>query len=580
MPESIDLEEDVHCKSNVLAFPILFFLLVVTPMGYVAADDRLDYVSQRLDDAIEQEFIGAAVVGVYDSGEVHYLSKGRLSKGSEVKPNETTLFEIGSITKVFTAALTQALVDSEVLSWDSTIETALKNWRMVNNDVRDISLRELATHSSGLPRMPLNWRAIDPLDPYVGYDRQKLQAFISRFDPPQLQKVSAYSNLGFGLLGNIAANAAQQSYLDALTELVLDPLGMQNTSIGITQESRANLAQGFAQGAMIPNWNFESLEGAGALLSSAEDLVKFIRSNIEHDDSPISRSLQQLQQIQVKPNQAFGWATQQGEMDDLVFWHSGLTGGYASFIAVSPSKSKGWVVLTTSSHGGLVNEIGRSFFTPVADSKPLDLSGYVGVYRLAGNTFMTISERNNQLFGQATGQAQFPLTHVEDRKYKFDPAGIALTFQNPRRDKSNSFAMTQGTQTIKANRVEDRLGIPKRMEIEIEEEILEDYAGNFRLAPRAVLTVLHRNGQLFAMMTDQPTFPIFPMGKDKFFYKQVDAELLFQRNSEGDVTSLTLIQAGEHQLPKIKEGEALLQPLPSSQPNRPRPVERVTPPSR
>ena len=555
-------------------------IALVVPMSLIASDDRMDYVAERLESAIRHEFIGAVVVGYYDSGDVQYMNFGRVRKDSQEVPTEKTLFEIGSITKVLTAALAQVLIDSESLNWDSTVKASLEDWRITNPRIRNITLRELATHSSGLPRMPLNWQATDPLDPYLGYDTKMLQAFISEFDPSELKKEPVYSNLGFGLLGTIAANAAGKSYLSALKDLVLEPLGMHNTTVGVTNEIARDLAQGFGQGAAIPNWNFEALAGAGAVLSSAEDMVQFIKKNVEQDDSNVVGSLKKLQQVQVQPNQAFAWALDQSESGQPVFWHAGLTGGYACFVAISPEESKGWVLLATSIQGGLVNEIGRSFYAPYQRTEPMDLSAYLGVYQLVQNLYMTFTERDNQLIAQATGQPEIQLSFVKDREFKFDPAGIVLTFADPKDGKSNSVSMNQRGQTLNGTRVEEHFGVPKREEVEIDKEVLKDYLGVYRLAPRVTFTIVARDDQLYSMITEQPTVPLFAMGEDRFFYKQVDAEILFERDTEGSVTGLTLIQNGEHKAPKADRAEAGATPRPQNRPDRSRTPSRSSPPRR
>lgn len=580
MFESNVQRRSIHLKQSKFLWPLLCVFVLFAPVSLMGSDERMDYVAERLESAIEYDFIGAAVVGYYDSGNVHYLKLGRVSKDSETAPNETTLFEVGSITKVFTAALTQVLVDSGELSWDSTVKSSLEDWPITSAKIRNITLRELATHSSGLPRMPLNWKAKDPLDPYLGYDTKLLQQFIGQIDPPQLRKQPAYSNLGFGLLGAIAANAAGKSYSSALKELVFEPLGMFHSSVGISNDMKSNLALGFGQGAQIPNWNFDALAGAGAVLSSAEDMVQFIKRNIEEDDSSAFKSLSQLQKVQVQPNQAFAWVVEKNESGQPVFWHAGLTGGYASFLAISPEESKGWVLLTTSMQGGLVNDIGRSFFTPIPRRETIDLSAYLGVFRIIRGMYMTFSERENRLIAQATGQPEILLTFVKDREFKFDPADMVLSFEKPRDGKSESVDMKQRGQTLKGRRVEDRFGIPNREVVELDEETLNEYPGFYRLAPKAVFTVVIRDGQLFSMVTGQPIIPMFPMDEDRFFYKQIDAEVKFERDKEGNVSGLTLIQNGEHKAPKTDSGEIAVTPPPKNRPNRPRSPSQSGPPRR
>ncbi len=571
---------DLH-KQTRLVWQLLCMFVLIAPLSLAASDDRMDYVAERLESAIQHEFIGAAVVGYYDAGEINYVNFGRVSQDSDAVPNETTLFEIGSISKVFTAALTQALIDSESLSWDSTVKSSLDDWNILNAKVRNITLRELATHSSGLPRMPLNWRAVDPLDPYLMYNKDHLQAFLGQFDPPQLKKELAYSNLGFGLLGNIAAHATGRKYSEALQNLVLEPLGMKHTTVGITNEIQTTMADGFGQGAKIPNWNFEEgLVGAGAVLSTAEDMVQFIKRNVVDDGSQIYKSLKRLQQVQVQPNQAFAWTMERNHAGKAIFSHAGQTGGYACFVAISPEESQGWVVLATSMHGGLVNEIGRSFFGPDPQKEPMDLSAYLGVYRLVAKMYMTLTERDNQLMAQATGQSEIPLTFVKEREFKFEPADMVLKFDRPKDGKSRVLNMLQRGQNIRARRVEDRFGIPERVEIELDEELLTEYPGVYQLAPRAALAVVLRDGQLFAMFSGQNTTPIFAMDSDRFFYKQTDAELLFERDEDGKISSLTLFQNGEHKAPKIEMGSMMGAPSPANRPSRPGPPSQSNRPRR
>ncbi len=511
----------------------------------------LDHATRQLEIAVERDLVRGAVVGVYDSGSVSYEGVGKTTRGSSTPPTKDTLFEIGSITKVFTALLVQTLVDGEELNWDSTLQESLPMFDFANEEVKEITLRELAIHASGLPRMPTNMQPGDLLDPYADYSVEQLVTFLEDFDPEALDKSQVYSNLGFGLLGTIAAFGVD--YSDLMSSNVFDPLEMTNSHTSHSPKTRQNLATGFSRGATMPNWNFVAMAGAGCILSSAEDLMKFAIRNLESLETPIDESLRNLREAQIASNQGLGWALLQTDDGKPVYWHGGATGGYVSFLAISPEESKGWVILATSTESALITDLGMSFFRSPQETDAVDLSPYVGVFELAPELYITFFERDSQLFGQASGQPEFPLTHSEDRNFGFELGGISIIFGEPDNGQAQDLEWTQGGQTIPAKRVDDSLGITHREAIELSEATLSQYPGKYELAENVFLTIIHRDGQLFAHATGQPVFPVFATEKDRFFYKVVDAEIHFERNESNSVTALVLHQNGEMRAPKVSD---------------------------
>lgn len=173
-------------------------------------------VFSGIERAIENRTVRAVSVGLYDNGDMQVVGFGQVSRADSSTPQGDTLFEIGSITKVFTSPLAQTQVDAGRLSWDDTIASRLPDVEFANGEVAAITLRELSTHRSGLPRLPDNIDSTDPLDPYKGYDRELLLSFLAAYDPDALVKEMSYSNLGAGVLGTIAADAAELSYAEAM----------------------------------------------------------------------------------------------------------------------------------------------------------------------------------------------------------------------------------------------------------------------------------------------------------------------------------------------------------------------------
>lgn len=528
------------------------FALIAVFLGSACQAADSGDIRDRIESAVSRGTVGAAVFGVYDQGEVTIYGYGRIGPDQPREPDGDTLFEIGSITKVFTALLVQRLVDQDRVAWDHPISRYLGEVPFENDAAGAITLRSLATHSSGLPRLPDNLAPSDGLDPYADYAQSDLNGFLGSFDPDTLSGEYAYSNLGFGLLGSIAAEAAELAYPDAIAKYVFEPLGMDRSFASYPEEPDANMASGYSSGAVVPAWTFDALAGAGAIVSSANDLMNLIRASCEGDASDMQKAIVATRELQHVNGMALGWHTRSDSDGNTVYWHNGGTGGFASFLAVNPATSQGWLILAASTEYDWITELG---FSPLAaaeeSTEAIDLAPFVGVFQLAPSLFLTISERDGQLFGQATGQGAFPLTHKGGREFEFAAAGIGITFEGPSDSLSPAIGFVQAGRKIDAPRVEDEHGTKEREEISVDSETLQEYVGEYRLASGITITVTVRESQLFAQVTDQPAYPVFATDTDRFFYKVVDAELEFLRDESGAVHELVLHQAGEHRAPRI-----------------------------
>jgi CubicO group peptidase (beta-lactamase class C family) len=427
----------------------------------------------------------------------------------------------------------------------------LPGTKFASEAVAAITLRELASHTSGLPRIPDNMAFEDPLDPYAGYEREDLLSFVSGFDAEALEESYDYSNLGAGLLGLIAGDAAGSGYAAAMSRDVLRPLGMSHSAVGLADERRGSLARGFSQGADMPNWaGFDALAGAGAIISTTEDLLRFIDANL--NEGPMSGVLAAIREPQAAGDTGLGWHLHPVAADDVIYWHNGGTGGYASYLALRPAMRTGFVLLTTSTAYSLVTELGLAQITGASlRAAGGDLDAYPGAYRLAENFVLTVFIEDGRLFGQATGQGRFAMTPADADEFVFPPAGIRVVFERGESGQAERLTLHQGGQVSEAPRVSDAAGVQARTTVEVDPARLEAYVGRYQLAPGAVLSVEARAGQLYAQLTGQPAFPVFPYDDDRFFYKVVDAELHFERTADGQVAAVVLHQAGERRAPKL-----------------------------
>lgn len=265
-----------------------------------------------------------------------------------------SLFEIGSITKVFTGLLLADMVMKREVALDLPISDLLPDGVSAPvKDGQEITLLHLVTHASGLPRIPKKFRPADIKNPYADYTVDNLYDFLSDYKLRRLPgKKSAYSNLGMGLLGHGLALNAGKTYEELLRERILDPLGMKNTMIEVPPEERDYLTMGHGWfGRKAKHWDLPTLAGAGALRSSATDMTVFLKAVMGKSESDLTDTINMSLETQRK----FGFGTDIGlawmirsGAESSVHWHDGGTGGYRSFLGFNRKEGVGVFVLANS----------------------------------------------------------------------------------------------------------------------------------------------------------------------------------------------------------------------------------------
>jgi CubicO group peptidase (beta-lactamase class C family) len=324
---------------------------------------------------------------------------------------------------------------------------------------KQITLADLASHISGLPRMPSNFAPKDPANPYADYDGARMLAFLASH---QLQHDIGtryeYSNIGAGLLGFALANKAGMSYEALVTERLLRPLGMSETAITLTPAMRARLAPGHNPGGQpVANWELDALAGAGALRSSVHDMLKYLAANISPESTPLAAALRLTHgsrfQIGARTAVGLAWHRIISPSGDTVLAHDGGTAGYVTFAAFDPKRRVGVVVLSNSSSP--IQDIGlhlldeRAPLTrPAAQRKEITLSAdalqrFVGEYPLAPTFVITISRVGDNLFAQATGQPRFPLFAETPTTFFFKVVDAQLEFETDSTGNATAVVLVQ-----------------------------------------------------------------------------------------------------------------------------------------
>jgi D-alanyl-D-alanine-carboxypeptidase/D-alanyl-D-alanine-endopeptidase len=280
----------------------------------------------------------------------------RIITVGDVPYHGRTLFEIGSITKVFTGILlAEMAARGEVRLEQPVAELLPRDVVVPSRNGRQIRLVDLSTHSSGLPRMPDNFTPGDSGNPYVDYTVAQLYDFLRRHELRRDVGVeSEYSNVGVGLLGHALARRAGTSYEALVTTRVLEPLRMTSTKITLSPADVARLAPGHnARGRQVPNWDLaEAFAGAGALRSNVDDMLSFLAANLTPppETSTLGRAIRSAQNAHFKGaggrTGGLGWGRSLLKRERHVLTHSGGTGGYNTFVGVDPERRLGVVVLS------------------------------------------------------------------------------------------------------------------------------------------------------------------------------------------------------------------------------------------
>lgn len=520
----------------------------------VSADPFLDWAQDGLDSG---ERVGG-VIAIIDGDSVAYRPFGVKSAGSDEPIAEATRFEIGSITKVFTNLLLAEMVAAGKASYEMTLGDALPAVDFVNPEVGTITLEELATHTSGLPRLPANLQPANPANPYAEYDADALiESLRTTRSEGRLTKRYAYSNLGVGALGYILGVIDGRGYAAALKAHVLDRLRPNTLTVGCN----ANDAAGHVGQAVTSHWDLASLSGAGALCGAAPDLVRLIQVYLNHEEAFLHDESAGLEIVHDSPMVALTriWHTALSE-NGVVYWHNGGTGGFSSFAGFNPTTEQGLVVLANS------NADVTAFAMDVLGAKPpereaaaetdaLPLEDYVGHFALTPTFGISVMRRGETLYAQATSQPPLTLEPTGEDRFSILEVDAEISFRRDSAGAVDQLTLHQNGQNMPGDRVAEPIKAKSFDVIDIDRDELDRYVGEYELVPGVRFTILRDGGQLTAQLTGQPALPVYPHAEHRFHYRAVDAQLTFHLDGGDDAaTALTLHQNGmDQRAGRVKE---------------------------
>lgn len=399
------------------------------PADWSVPDDAA--LGAMLDDRIALRPGAGMVLGVIEPSGTRIVARG---PAQGPKFDGDTVFEIGSMTKVFTALLLADMALNGEVALDDPVEKYLpEGATMPARGGKAITLRHLTMQNSGLPRLRDNMPYADPLDPYADYTEQHLLEFLGRYELPRDPGAEyEYSNLGVGLLGYVLTRAAGKDYEALVRERILDPLGMHDTAIGLNSGLHARFAMPHDEFMrQTKPWTLPVLAGAGALRSTASDMLRFLAAALD-PQSPLAPAMaltlsERLGEAD-KQQTALGWMAGHPPTGETLF-HGGGTGGFRSFMALQPERDRAIVGLTNSAMEPSAQDIVLHAImgAPVAEAGPVpeapppvpvreevpltsaQLDHVAGTYQLTPQIQIAVRREGERLMAQLTGQPPFQI---------------------------------------------------------------------------------------------------------------------------------------------------------------------------
>ncbi|MCH5717904.1 serine hydrolase domain-containing protein [Niabella hibiscisoli] len=283
-----------------------YIILALLLTGTIPAFCQLpaDQISTILKDAVNSKRSKSIIVGIIDSTGRSIYSEGVLSDQNPAKPDANTIYEIGSITKVFTSLiLADMSLEGQLRLEDSISKFLPAQVKVPVKNGKEITLLNLSTHTSTFPRFPFNVDPANPDAPYADYSISKLYEYLSAYQPDMdFGTKWRYSNTAYGLLGNILTTiAGEKDYERLIIDSICKPLKMKSTVVTLTPALLKNTATGHSEwGQPVGFLHLSSLDGAGAFLSNVNDLLSFATANLGWTQSDLYPAMELTHKSQIK----------------------------------------------------------------------------------------------------------------------------------------------------------------------------------------------------------------------------------------------------------------------------------------
>jgi CubicO group peptidase (beta-lactamase class C family) len=576
-----------------LTAPVLALFFSAIPFSTLA-EDFSDAIKGFLQHRVEVEKRDVGIVaGIVDEHGSRIIAHGKLDDGTSEEVNGDTVFEIGSITKTFTGLLLQDMIErGEMKPDDPAAQYLPAGVKLPAYHGKQITLLQLATHTSGLPDSPGN---LDPKwadNSRADYTFEKLDAFASNFkltrEPGSKYE---YSTVGIALLAQAISLKAKSDFESLVTDRICRPLKMDSTRITLTSELKSRFAQGHNYyGYKVSHTDWGGLMGGAGLRSTANDMLKYLSANLGLAFSSLTPLMEKthVSRFRARLNTDTGvdtdigltWMIMHDSESTTIIGHGGLTRGFTTFAGFDITRHRGVVVLCNSLDLD-VSRIGRILLESEWDSalRPTETKisrqmedAYAGQYAISpalavgglSRHGIGIRREQDRLFLQVTGPATWPkhvlLPPVTDELVPQSEAvfflrlsGLGLTFSRDARGKVTGFSGRYRGHDFTYNKISDQP--PKAREtskpsvaVALDVKLLDSCAGHYQFAPSTAnpsgmkLEIWREGAALFGKASGenvlQGMFPVYPASETNFFIPVDGAQLTLLKNEKGEVTTI------------------------------------------
>ena len=432
------------------------------------------------------------VAGIIRGINRYVYAHGTLNRGTIRRVSGMTVFEIGQLSSLYTTAMLSLMVQRGEVNLADEVSAYLPEMVTVPATPagRPILIEHLATHTSGLPRLPDNLVSSEPDDPMKGYSVERLYAFLDQYAEAQRDGREfpsdfedsegryAYSDLGMGLLGHVLEQAADQSYDDLVRELLGDPLKLANTANASTPSMRTYLATGHDHARRpLPAWSDTTLVGGTGLRSNLLDMMTLVSASMgiiyalpedftEDDSTRYHASFDSLIVARNPADEegvrtALGWKVRQDGRGRDIHWLTGRTNGFYAFAAFLKEWRKGVVVLSNSSAS--VEDIGFHLLSARNPLAPpprkvvhMTEAAYLactGTYAFSPEFTVEITYRDGKIYGQPPGQPRSELVLESSGDFYLEEEDARITFVRDEEGIVDHFLFLQDGKTHRAERV-------------------------------------------------------------------------------------------------------------------------------
>jgi CubicO group peptidase (beta-lactamase class C family) len=338
----------------------IIIALLIPLFSFAMTDEEIEKVMKQ---CVDNGHSQGMVIAVIKEDGTKFYKYGQLAVDDPTPIDENSIFETGSVTKIFTSLLLEEMVNKNEVALDDPIEKYLPaNVKVPSYNGKKITLEHLSTHTAGFPYMPKNFLMSDMYNPFCEYSVKYLYDFFSNYklsyEPGSIYQ---YSNVCIGTLGYVLSLRANQDYEDLVYERILKPLQMNSTKVHLSDEEQRRFAKAHIRDKIVPHWDVAVFDGAGGLHTTPKDLAKFIEANLGFYKTylyPILKSAYEARCKQDLPFLDVGheWNIAYNYKPEIIY-HGGATGGHQIFIGFCPENKIGVVVCSNSA--AYIYDIGK-----------------------------------------------------------------------------------------------------------------------------------------------------------------------------------------------------------------------------